>query len=261
VTAVKPKQKETPQPHVRQKRPLSTPDPKSAASQGPPPRKRLFQGLTVSEAAPGGGKLQLTVGERGSISKEAWEGIVTKLTSAILTNRDGTSVKINGNGRNPGSGWGNFHCQDGATVAWVSKKVTELFTGVYKTWPPGTQPPEDNARQIYTWISGNEAPTSEFLRDALAHQNEGVDVASWTILFAAKSAKSNGYTLRLKVSPESILKLGWTEEALKTEDPFLRPGLYYGAARIRFWVWSSKDSNPEIGPKGKGGEEGDKGVS
>ena len=88
----------------------------------------------------------------------------------------------------------------------------------------------------------------------MTHQNEGVDVSSWTVLFAAKSAKWTGFTVKVKVSPESLLKLGWTEEALTTEDPVLRPGLYYGAGRIRFWSWSAKDSKSEKGPKGEVGE-------
>jgi len=49
------------------------------------------------------------------------------------------------------------------------------------------------------------------------------------------------------------VKLGWSDETLRTEDPMLRPGLYYGATRLRFWVWSDKDANTE---KGLGEEEG-----
>jgi len=47
----------------------------------------------------------------------------------------------------------------------VRFKVLELFKGVYKTWPPGEKPAakQDNSQHIYTWITGEEAPTTESL--------------------------------------------------------------------------------------------------
>ena len=185
-----------------QKRPLATPSTSSSTAQAPP-RKKLFQPMSVVESAPGGGRLSITRGSSGSISSGDWDGIVNKLTAAILANRDGTCVKIDGNGRSTGSGWGNFHCHDSKTVGWVTAKIKELFEGVYECWPPRTHPPStfmDNSRHINTWISGVEAPSTEMLRDVLTRQNEGVDVSSWQIVYVSKSTKWTGYTLRLRVT-------------------------------------------------------------
>jgi len=230
-----------------------TPPAKSKAGQGPP-RKKFFQGLYVSEPGLGGGTVTLTAGNYGSISQADWEGIVKIVTSAICCNTDGTRVNIDANSRNQALGWGYFFCHDRPTVSWLRKKILELFKGVYETWPPGEKPAamQDDSRQIYTWISGEEAPSTETLVDILTRQND-VDVSTWKVLFASKSKKWPGFTLRLRVSLESLSKLGWTEDTLRTEDPLLRPGLYYGATRIRFWMWSAKDG--KLGKQGeKGGE-------